>query len=61
MLTPAQEICRDVLNRTLELVWLCGSIPLVMDPVEYDCAVALISHAPHVVPVLMAAQLENAS
>ena len=44
----------------LELVSLCGAVPVVMDPVEHDRAVALISHAPHLVSVLMAARLEYA-
>ena len=61
VLTPAADTRRDVLNRALELVSLCGAIPVVMDPVEHDRAVALISHAPHLVSVLMAARLEHAS
>jgi len=61
VLTPAQETRRDVLNRALELVSLCGAVPVVMDPVEHDHAVALISHAPHLVSALMAARLEHAS
>ena len=61
VLTPAEQTRRDVLNRALELVSLCGSVPVVMDPIEHDRAVALISHAPHLVSALMAARLENAS
>jgi len=61
VLTPAQDTRRDVLNRALELVSLCGAVPVVMDPVEHDRAVALISHAPHLVSVLMASRLEHAS
>jgi prephenate dehydrogenase len=61
VLTPARDTRRDVLNRALELVSLCGAVPVVMDPVEHDHAVALISHAPHLVSALMAARLEHAS
>jgi prephenate dehydrogenase len=61
VLTPASDTRRDVLNRALELVSLCGAVPVVMDPVEHDRAVALISHAPHLVSALMAARLEHAS
>jgi prephenate dehydrogenase len=61
VLTPSPDTRRDVLNRALELVSLCGSVPVVMDPDEHDRAVALISHAPHLVSALMAARLENAS
>lgn len=60
VLTPAPETRRDVLNRALELVSLCGSVPVVMDPIEHDRAVALISHAPHLISALMAARLEHA-
>ena len=61
VLTPASDTRRDVLNSALELVSLCGAVPVVMDPVEHDRAVALISHAPHLVSVLMASRLEHAS
>ena len=61
VLTPASDTRRDVLNRALELVSLCGAVPVIMDPVEHDRAVALISHAPHLVSALMAARLEHAS
>ena len=61
VLTPAEDTRRDVFNRALELVSLCGSVPVVMDPAEHDRAVALISHAPHLVSALMAARLGNAS
>ena len=61
VLTPAQNTRRDVLNRALELISLCGAVPVVMDPIEHDHAVALISHAPHLVSALMAARLEHAS
>ena len=61
VLTPTEQTGRDTLNRALELVSLCGSVPVVMDPAEHDRAVALISHAPHLVSVLMAARLEHAA
>jgi prephenate dehydrogenase len=61
VLTPTADTARETLNRALELVSLCGSVPVVMDPAEHDRAVALISHAPHLVSVLMAARLEHAS
>ena len=33
VLTPAQDTRRDVLNRALELVSLCGAVPVMMDPI----------------------------
>ncbi|MBS2964682.1 prephenate dehydrogenase [Actinocrinis puniceicyclus] len=61
VLTPTADTGRDALNRALELISLCGAVPVVMDAADHDHAVALISHAPHVVSVLMAARLEHAS
>jgi prephenate dehydrogenase len=43
------------------MVSLCGAVPVVMDTTEHDHAVALVSHAPHVVAALMAARLRDAS
>lgn len=60
VLTPSPKTSRDTLNQVLELVSLCGAVPVVMDADEHDHAVALISHAPHLVASLMAARLENA-
>jgi prephenate dehydrogenase len=61
VLTPVEGTGREVLNRALELVSLCGAVPVVMDPAEHDRAVALVSHAPHLVSALMAARLEHAA
>ncbi|MFL6113341.1 MAG: prephenate dehydrogenase [Catenulispora sp.] len=60
VLTPGATTSRDALNQALELVSLCGAVPVVMDTEEHDHAVALISHAPHLVAALMAARLEHA-
>ncbi|WP_063895239.1 prephenate dehydrogenase [Streptomyces sp. Root369] len=58
-LTPSPEITQTALNHALELVAHCGAVPLVMDCEGHDRAVALTSHAPHVVASLMAARLED--
>ena len=60
VLTPASATGREALNRALELISLCGAVPVVMDAAEHDHAVALISHTPHLVAALMAARLEHA-
>ncbi|MFJ1805553.1 MULTISPECIES: prephenate dehydrogenase [unclassified Streptomyces] len=58
-LTPSPQITQTALNHALELVAQCGAVPLVMDCEGHDRAVALTSHAPHVVASLMAARLED--
>jgi prephenate dehydrogenase len=61
VLTPTAATGREALNRALELISLCGAVPVVMDAADHDYAVALISHTPHLVAALMAARLEHAS
>ncbi|MCC9307865.1 prephenate dehydrogenase [Kitasatospora sp. RB6PN24] len=61
VLTPSDRTERAVLNQALELVTLCSATPVVMDPVAHDQAVALTSHAPHLVSALMAARLAQAA
>jgi prephenate dehydrogenase len=38
------------------LVWACRARPVLMDPAEHDRAMAVVSHAPHVVASAMAAR-----
>ncbi|MFF4508103.1 prephenate dehydrogenase [Streptomyces sp. NPDC001401] len=59
VLTPSSEVAQTALNHVLEPVAQCGAVPLVMDCEGHDRAVALTSHAPHVVASLMAARLEQ--
>ena len=61
VLTPTPATGRDALNRALELISLCGAVPVVMDAADHDHAVALISHTPHIIAAIMAARLEHAS
>ncbi|MFC6596842.1 prephenate dehydrogenase [Kitasatospora paranensis] len=60
VLTTCEHTTRETLNRALALVALCGAVPVVMESTAHDRAVALVSHAPHVVAALMAARLEHA-
>nr|WP_202450640.1 prephenate dehydrogenase [Streptomyces sp. SID4917] len=60
VLTPSNVTSRTTLNRTLELIALCGAVPLIMDSRDHDDVVALVSHAPHAVASLMAARLRHA-
>ncbi|MGP3980049.1 prephenate dehydrogenase [Streptomyces sp. KR80] len=59
VLTPTQATSQMVLNRALEMISMCGAIPVIMESQAHDDAVALTSHAPHVVASLMAARLQS--
>lgn len=60
-LVPTADTSRNTWDTVRTLVDLCGGVPLVMDPEGHDRAVALVSHAPHLVASLMAARLEHAA
>lgn len=60
VLTPTPETSTEVLNLALELVALCGAVPVVMDAEAHDRAVALVSHTPQLVSSLVAARLAGA-
>lgn len=60
VLTPTPDTATETLNMALELVALCGGVPVLMQASAHDRAVALVSHAPHVVASLIAMRLENA-
>lgn len=60
VLTPTPDTDTDTLNVALELVALCGAMPIVMDAAAHDRAVALVSHAPQLLSSLVAARLEHA-
>lgn len=61
VLTPLPETEPAVLARVEELARRCGAVPVVLDPEEHDAAVALVSHAPHLVASLVAARLAEAA
>ncbi|MEU4982600.1 prephenate dehydrogenase [Streptomyces sp. NPDC021969] len=56
-LTPTEATGNLALNCALELVALCGAVSVLLDPETHDRAVALVSHAPHLVASLVAARL----
>ncbi|TMR10880.1 prephenate dehydrogenase [Nonomuraea turkmeniaca] len=60
VLCPTQECDPAVVAGVTELVTGCGATPVTMDAAEHDRAVALISHAPHVVSAAMAARFTEA-
>jgi prephenate dehydrogenase len=60
VLTPTAETSPATLASVRELVDLCDAVPVVMEPADHDHAVALVSHAPHLVAALMAGRLRDA-
>ena len=58
--TPSLATTTETLLRARRLATLCGAFPVGMDVAEHDQAVALVSHAPHLLASLMATQLVSA-
>ncbi|RSM50661.1 prephenate dehydrogenase/arogenate dehydrogenase family protein [Amycolatopsis balhimycina DSM 5908] len=58
-LCPGPETDAEALRRVRELVSLCGATAVVVGAGEHDSAVALVSHAPHVVASAVAASLAS--
>jgi prephenate dehydrogenase len=61
VLTPSETTSQDAVNRVFEMIAMCGAIPVIMEGRAHDDAVALTSHAPHLVASLMAARLRHGS
>jgi prephenate dehydrogenase len=61
VLTPNSATAPEALEAAGELVSLCSGVPVLMSPQAHDRAVALVSHAPHVVASMTAARLEHAA
>lgn len=61
VLTPTPGTDTEVLNLALELIALCGAVPVVMDADAHDRAVALVSHTPQLLSSLVAARLAQAA
>jgi prephenate dehydrogenase len=56
-LCPLPETAPGALAAVTGLAIACGADPVVTDPATHDSWVALVSHAPHLVAVAMAARL----
>ncbi|MGH3248070.1 MAG: prephenate dehydrogenase, partial [Trebonia sp.] len=54
---PLPETSPDAVDAVTALAIACGADPVVTDPATHDRWVALVSHAPHLVAVAMAARL----
>lgn len=50
----------DAVALVTELARRCGAVPIALDPVEHDRAVARISHVPHLLASLVAGRLADA-
>jgi prephenate dehydrogenase len=61
VLCPTPAAGAEAAATVTALARACGAEPLTMDPEGHDRAVALISHAPHVVSAAMAARLSDGS
>lgn len=61
VLTPSAATREAAVGRVKELAGLCGAHPVVMAQGDHDRAVALTSHAPHVVATLLAGRLMSGS
>ena len=60
-LCPLPETAPDAVDAVTGLAVACGADPVVTDPETHDRWVALVSHAPHLVAVAMAARLAPSS
>ncbi len=60
VLCPDSGTDPHAVTRALAVVRAAGAIPVTMPPAEHDAAVALVSHAPHVVAALMAGRMLEA-
>ena len=60
VLCPDEATDPHAMTRALAVARLAGGIPVTMPAAEHDAAVALVSHAPHVVAALMAGRFVDA-
>jgi len=60
-LCPLPETRAGAVTAVTSLAVACGAIPVMTDPETHDRWVALVSHAPHLIAVAMAARLAPSS
>jgi prephenate dehydrogenase len=60
-LCPLPETSAGAVAAVTSLAVACGAVPVMTDPETHDRWVALVSHAPHLVAVAMAARLAPSS
>ena len=59
--TPADDAVPHAVDQVRALAETCGATVVVLSPDEHDQAVARVSHLPHVMAALAAAQLDGGS
>jgi prephenate dehydrogenase len=57
VLCPDEATDPQAVTRALEVARLAGAVPVTMSAADHDAAVALVSHAPHLVAALVAGRL----
>lgn len=57
---PDEQTDHEAVTRTFAIARLVGANPVSMPAAEHDAAVALVSHAPHLIAALMAGRLVDA-
>jgi prephenate dehydrogenase len=57
VLCPDEGTDPQAVTRALEVARLAGAVPVTMSAADHDAAVALVSHAPHLVSALVAGRL----
>ncbi|AYY13227.1 prephenate dehydrogenase [Actinobacteria bacterium YIM 96077] len=60
VICPDEHTHQQAVTRALSVARMVGAAPVTMTASEHDAAVALVSHVPHLVGVLMAARLVDA-
>lgn len=60
VLCPDEHTDQQAVTRALAVARLVGAAPVTMTIEDHDAAVALVSHTPHLMAVLMAARLVDA-
>ncbi len=61
VICPGEQNPAPAVATVISLARACGAEPVLADAAEHDRWVALVSHAPHVVSVAMAARLADAA
>jgi prephenate dehydrogenase len=57
VLCPDDGTDPQAMTRALEVARLAGAVPVTMSAADHDAAVALVSHAPHLIAALVAGRL----
>lgn len=59
IITPSAVTSKESVDLVMELINLCGGLPVRMSAIEHDRAMALVSHTPQLLASLVAASLNG--